>query len=77
MRLVKRGEPPIIEHGEHIRHGKRLLEPVLGQDNGHAELIVELSQRREKIRRGNGVKLARRLVQYEHVRMHNGSRGEI
>ena len=43
---------------------------MLRQHNGGAQLAVDLAQHRQKVRRGDGVKLAGRLVQNQHIRLH-------
>ena len=44
-------------------------------EDGRSQFAVDLAKRRKKIRRGNRVKLARRLVQNQHfwLQDHNGS----
>ena len=51
-----------------VARGQGLLQPVLGQQDGGAQLPVDLSQRGQKIRGGDGVQLAGGLVQNQHVR---------
>ena len=48
---------------------------MFGQEDGRSQFAVDLAKRRKKIRRGNRVKLARRLVQNQHLWLqdHNGS----
>ena len=48
---------------------------MLRQNDRRAKLPVDLAESRQKIRRGNGVKLARRLVENQHfwLQDHNGS----
>ena len=43
---------------------------MLRQQDGGAQLTVDLAQHRQKVRRGDGVKLAGGLVQDQHVRLH-------
>ena len=50
---------------------------MLGDDDGRAELGVDLAHGVEKIARGDGVQLARRLVKDQHLRLHRHDRGEI
>ena len=47
---------------------------MLGEDDRCAKLAVDSSKRREKVRRGNGVELARWLVEKKHRRFerHHG-----
>ena len=47
------------------------------QQNGGAQLTVDLPQHRQKVRRGDGVKLAGGLVQDQHVRLHGHDGGQI
>ena len=50
---------------------------MLGDDDGRAELGVDLAHGIEKIARGDGVKLARRLVEDQHLRLHRHDGSEI
>ena len=50
---------------------------MLGDDDGRAELGVDLAYGVEKIARGDGVKLARRLVENQHLRLHRHDGSEI
>ena len=43
---------------------------MLRQQDGGAQLAVDLAQHRQKVRRGDGIKLAGGLVQDQHVRLH-------
>ena len=45
------------------RKGERFFQTMFGQEDGRSQFAVDLAKRRKKIRRGNRVKLARRLVQ--------------
>ena len=57
------------------RKGERFFQTMFGQEDGRSQFAVDLAKRRKKIRRGNGVELARRLVENQHLRLqdHNGS----
>ena len=79
-RLLRRTggqQPPLLEHDEVVgqRHG--LLQPLLGQQDRQAQLLIELAQRVQKCARRDGVELARRLVQNEHVRPHDHDGREV
>ena len=57
------------------RHG--FLQPLLRQQDREPELLVELAQRVQKRARRDGVELARRLIQNEHIRPHDHDGGEV
>ena len=44
---------------------------MLAEHHSRAELAVDAPERGEKLRRGNGVELARRLVEQQHRRLHH------
>ena len=50
---------------------------MFGQDDRRSQLAVDLAEGRQKIRRGNGVELARRLVEDQHLRLQNHDGSEI
>ena len=50
---------------------------MLRQHHGGAQLPVDLSQHRQKIRGGDGVQLAGGLVQNQHVRLHGHDGGQV
>ena len=52
-----------VHDGHARRKAKRFFQTVFGQEDGRSQFAVDLAKRRKKIRRGNGVELARRLVQ--------------
>ena len=68
---------PAVHHDGAVGIGEDVLEPVLGDDDGRAELGVDLAHGIEKIARGDGVKLARRLVEDQHLRLHRHDGSEI
>ena len=70
-------QPPLVHHRHNGGKGEGLLQPVLRQQNGGAQLPVDLAQHRQKVRRGDGVQLAGRLVQDQHVRLHGHDGGQI
>ena len=79
-RLLRRTgckQSPLLEHDEMIRQRHGLLQPLLGQQDRETELLVELAQRVQKRARRDGVELARRLVQNEHIRPHDHDGGEV
>ena len=47
---------------------------MLGQEDGRSQLAVDFAERRKKVRRGNGVELARRFVEDQDfwLKYHNG-----
>ena len=70
-------QPPLLEHDEVVGQRHSLLQPLLGQQDRQPQLLVELAQRVQKGARRNGVELARRLVQNEHVRPHDHDGREV
>ena len=79
-RLLRRTggqQPPLLEHDEVVgqRHG--LLQPLLGQQDRQPQLLIELAQRVQESTRRDGVELARRLVQNEHIRPHDHDGREV
>ena len=68
---------PAVHHDGAVGVGENVLEPVLGDDDGRAELGVDLAHGIEKIARGDGVKLARRLVEDQYLRLHRHDGSEI
>ena len=66
-----------VQHGGVGGKGQRLLQPLLGQQDREPQLLVELAQRVQKRARRDGVELARRLVQNEHIRPHDHDGGEV
>ena len=67
----------LVHDDRAVRQGERLFEPVLGQEHRRAELAVDLAQGRQKIRRRDGVELARRFVQDQHRRAHHHDGREV
>ena len=79
-RLLRRTggqQPPLLEHDEVVGQRHSLLQPLLGQQDRQPQLLVELAQRVQKGARRDGVELARRLVQNEHVRPHDHDGREV
>ena len=79
-RLLRRTggqQPPLLEHDEMIRQRHGLLQPLLRQQDREPQLLVELAQRVQESTRRDGVELARRLVQNEHIRPHDHDGGEV
>ena len=71
--LARRGaaqQPPVLQNGGAVGIAQRLFQTVLAQDDRCAELAVDPAQHGEKIRRRDGVELARRLVEQQHARLH-------
>ncbi len=69
-----------IQHspaGQHRRppgQGKHLLQPVLREDHGGAQLPVHPAQRLQELARGDRVQLGGGLVQHQHLRPHHQHR---
>ncbi len=53
-----------------------LLQTVLCEDNGDAQLPIQLGQHTDKCRCGNGVQLGRGLIQNQHLRIHHHHSGQ-
>ena len=65
-----------VQHGGVGGKGQRLLQPVLRQEDGGAQLAVDAAQRLQKIGGGDGVQLAGGLVQNQHLGLHDHDRGQ-
>ena len=79
-RLLRRAggkQPSPLEHDEMIRQRHGLLQPLLRQQDREPQLLVELAQRVQESTRRDGVELARRLVQNEHIRPHDHDGGKV
>ena len=50
---------PAVQHDGAVGEGQRLLQPLLGEQHRRAQLPVDPCERGEKVRRRDGVKLAR------------------
>jgi hypothetical protein len=46
---------PLVQDEHAVAHGQRLLEPVLRQDDGRAQLAVDPADRCQKLSRRDGV----------------------
>ena len=66
-----------VHHRHCGRQRKCLLQPVLGKEDGGAQLPVDLPQRGQKVAGGNGVQLAGGLVQDEDGGLHGHNGGQI
>ena len=67
-----------LVHQQHlVGDGEHLLQPVLDQQHGQSQLVVELAKRGDEIGGGDGVKLAGRLVEDEQLGLHHHHRGEV
>ena len=64
-----------VQHQHLVAVGEDLLQPVLGAQDGGAQLPVDAGHRRQKVRSGDGVQLGGGLVQNQHTGLHhhNGS----
>ena len=65
-----------VQHGGVGGKGQRLLQPVLRQEDGGAQLAVDAAQRLQKVGGGDGVQLAGRLVQDQHTGLHHHDGGQ-
>ena len=67
-------DAPALHENDVRRQGQRVFESVLGEDDRCAELAVDPAERRKKVRRGDRVELARRLVEQQDRRLerHDG-----
>ena len=65
-----------VQHGGVGGQRQRLLQPVLRQEDGGAQLAVDAAQRLQKIGGGDGVQLAGRLVQNQHLGLHDHDGGQ-
>ena len=74
-RSALRQHAPALHDDHLIGMGKHVLQPMLGNDDGRAQLEVYLANRVQEVRGGNGVQLACRLIQNKHLGLHshNGS----
>ena len=70
-------ERPPVHHRYCGRQRERLLQPVLGEEDGGAQLPVDLPQRGQKVTCGNGVQLAGGFVQDEDGGLHGHNGGQI
>jgi hypothetical protein len=57
----------VDQHGS-VGEGRGALEPVLGQHDGRAEVVVEPHQRREHVVGTLGIELRRRFVEHQRLR---------
>ena len=72
------GENPPAVHGNHlVGDGEDLFQPMLRQHNGEAQLPVQLLQGGNKVRCGDGVKLARGLIQQQEPGLHDHHRCQV
>ena len=69
---------PAAVHQQHpVGNRKDLLQPVLHQQDRQPQFAVQLLQRCNEIGSGNRVKLAGRLVQNQHLRLHDHDRRKV
>ena len=64
-------DAPLLHDRNLVCKRKRLLKAMLRQDDRRAKLPVELAEHGEKVRGRNGVELAGRLVEDEHLWLHD------
>ena len=67
----------VLHHRHPVRRREDVLQPVLRDDDGGAQLPIDFPHGVEKIRRRNGVQLAGRLVKDQHLRLHGHDRRQI
>ncbi len=58
---------PAVQDQEPVCHGQHLVQPVLCDDNGGAQIPVDAAQSGQKVRGGDGVKLARGFVENQNL----------
>ena len=68
---------PALQHRRARSQRQRFVQPVLRQDHRGAQFPVDAPQRRQKIRRRNGIEAAGWLVQQQHLRLHRHHGSQI
>ena len=75
VRAVIGGQSAVFQNQNTVTQRKNLLQPMFGQEYGHAELRIDAAQNTEKLLGGDRVQLRGRLVQQKNVRpQHHGRR---
>ena len=70
-------ESPVGQHHHLVYGGVQLLQPVLGQDDRHAKLLVDASEHLEERPGRHRVQLSGGLVQHQHVRLHDHDASQV
>ena len=68
---------PAVQDQEPVCHGQHLVQPVLCDDNGGAQIPVDAAQSGQKVGGSNGIQLAGWLVQNEDLRLHGHDGGQV
>ena len=76
LRRTGAQQPPAVQHGGVGGQRQRLLQPVLRQQHGNAQLPVQPPHRLQKVGGGDGIQLAGGLVQYQQPRLHHHHGGQ-
>ena len=72
-----REQTALIHHIYPVRPRNDILQPVLRQNYGSADIPVNLSHRFQKIRSRDRIKLRSRLIQNQKFRVHSHDRRQI
>ena len=72
LRRTGAQQPPAVQHGGVGGQRQRLLQPVLRQQHGNAQLPVQPPHGLQKVGGGDGIQLAGGLVQYQQPRLSAG-----
>ena len=67
----------VLQHQHAVAHGQQTVQTVLGDDHGHTQLPVDALQTSEKLRSCYRVKLRRRFVEQQQLRLHCHDRRQI
>ena len=76
LRRAGTEEMAAVQHGGVGGQGQCLLETVLRQEDGDAQLAVQAAHGLQKVGGGNGVQLAGGLVQYQQTGLEHHDRGQ-
>ena len=68
---------PAVHNQKAVRPRYDILQPVFGKQNSRSDVPVDLPHRLQKIRGGNRIQLAGRLVQNQQPRVHGHDRGQV
>ena len=77
LRRTVAQQSAVVHQQNPAAQGEDLLQPVLRDEDRRPQFPVDPAQGREKVRRGDGVKLARRLVQDQHRGVHRHDRRQV
>ena len=76
LRRAGTEEMAAVQHGSVGGQGQRLLETVLRQEDGDAQLAVQAAHSLQKVGGGNGVQLAGGLIQNQQTGLEHHDRGQ-